>query len=194
MRNVITGKSRLEKGKLDEVFETLSERTRTFRFVHDLERVTVSAVELLLRDAGIHFPVADDSIGLYLGIDNAIEDIKDEFFHNVLKDGLIGASPLLFPFTSPNALAAQATIAFDLRGESVVLPVSTSLNSAVEYADECIAAGHVHMAIAGGVISAGEKSEDGLHDYRADFIMIESPASAGKRGARVYDHVPEVTA
>lgn len=179
MRNVITGRSRLQKNRLDEVFETLSERTRTFRFVHDLERLTVAAIEILLKDAEINFPVADDSIALYLGIDNSIEDIKDEFFRNVLRDGLLGASPLLFPFTSPNALAAQATIVFDLRGESVVLPVGSSIDGVIAYADECIAAGHAHMAIAGGVVASGKKSEDGLHDYRASFVMLESPAAAG---------------
>ena len=194
MKNVITGISRINITELDEVMETLSERTRSFRFVHDLERLTIAAIEILLKDAGINYPVSDDSIALYLGIDNAIEDIKDEFFSNILKEGLLGSSPLLFPFTSPNALAAQATIVFDLRGESVVIPVRDSINSVIEYADECISGEYVNMAIAGGIIAEGERSPDGLHNYKASFFMIENHGSAESRIARIYRNVSEVTA
>lgn len=192
MKNVITGKSCFNISELDEVMVTLSERTRSFRFVHDLEKFTVAAIEFLLRDAGIPIPAGTEDIALYLGIDNAIEDIKNEFWGNIVKDGILGASPLLFPFTSPNALAAQATIVLDLRGESVVSPVKGSIDSIIEYADECMSENYISMAIAGGITSPDMQSDDGAPDYQADFFFIENPESARNRGARIYGSVQEV--
>ena len=93
MNNVITGKCRINADQLDEVMEMLSERTRSFRFVHDLEKFTVAAIELLLQDAGIQVPAGTEDIALYLGIDNAVEDIKNEFWENIVQDGILGASP-----------------------------------------------------------------------------------------------------
>ena len=194
MNNVITGVSRINKSELNEVIATLSERTKSFRFVHDLEKFTIAAIELLLKDANINIPVGNDSIALYIGIDNAIEDIKNEFLENIIEDGILGASPLLFPFTSPNALAAQATIIFDLRGESLLFPIKGPIESVIEYADECISGNYINMAIAGGVTSPDEKSTDGLHNYHAEFFMLENPDSARIRNARIYGSVSEVIA
>ncbi len=192
MKNVITGISRINRHELNDGTVALSDLTNSFRFVHELERLTIVAIEHLLTDAGISVPVGKDNIGLYIGIDNAIEDIKDAFFKDVIMEGTLGASPLLFPFTSPNAIAAQATIVFDLRGESMVFPIKTSIDHVIEYADESISSNNMKLAIVGGVTASGERSDDGLHDYSASFYLIESSDSAEERGIRVYENVPEV--
>ena len=192
MKNIITGISRLSKSELDNANETLSDLTRSFRFVHDLERLTIVAIDRLLADAGIVVPVGRDDIGLYIGIDNAVEDIKNEYFENVIREGSLGASPLLFPFTSPNALAAQATIIFDIRGESMVFPIKNSFDHVIEYADECISGNHMKAAIAGGITIQGKRSSDGFNNYGAVLFVIENPDSAKDRGIRVYENVPEV--
>jgi len=191
MKSVITGISRLKINELDEVTAAMSDRTGSFRYVHDLEKLTVAAIELLLRDAAIDYPVGKDTIGLYLGIDNAVEDIKNEFFENIVREGVLGASPLIFPFTSPNALAAQATILFDLRGESAVFPVRDSIETVIEYADECISGDLIQMAIAGGITVIDDQSTDGVHNYQAVFYFLENPDSAKDRGVRIYENVPE---
>ena len=64
MRNVITGVSSICTHELNEIMSTLSEKTRTFRFVHDLEMLTVASIELLLRDAGVTIPVGKNNIGV----------------------------------------------------------------------------------------------------------------------------------
>ena len=111
MINIVTGASNINTNDLSKIVPDLSERTKTFRFVCELEKLTVAAVELVLGEAGVDFPVGKETIGIYIGIDDAIEEVKNEHLGNIIKEGLLGASPLLFPFTSPNALAAQATIA-----------------------------------------------------------------------------------
>ena len=186
MTNKVTGICKIRNHR--HVFRTLSKKTGTLRFVHDLERFTVAAFELLLNDASVKIPVGTDDVGIYLGIDNSVEDIKYEFFNNILEEGILGASPLLFPFTSPNALAARATIVFDIRGESITMPVRRPDSRVMEYADECISAGHIRMAITGNIFKVNAGSRGSPGDYGADLYFLESPENAKRRNVRIYEN------
>jgi hypothetical protein len=194
MKNIVSGASSICMNDLSRIVPDLSERTKALRFVCELEKLTVAAVELVLGEAGVDVPVGKETLGIYIGIDDAIEEIKNEHLGNIIKEGLLGASPLLFPFTSPNALAAQATIVFDIRGESVVMPIKGSMKSIIEYADACVADGYMEMAIAGAIFSTGEQSAGTTDNYEGRFYMIESPESAGNRGAGICENVPEIFA
>jgi len=191
MKNVITGVSSIRIHELDEIVPDLSMKTQTFRFVCDLERLAVAAVELVLKEAGITIPVGKDTVGIYFGVDDAIEDIKNEYLRNIIQEGLLGASPLLFPFTSPNALAAQAAIVCDIRGESIVMPCRGSMKNIAAYADECVSKGWMVMAIAGGILSTKENAVEDRVNYEARFYMIERPESARERGAHTYEKETE---
>lgn len=179
---------------MNEIAPTLGDASREVRYVHELEKLTVFAVELLLKDAKVDIPAGRDDIGIYLGIDDSIEDIKDEFFTNILKDGMLGTSPLLFPFTSPNSLTAQASIVFDIRGESILMPLEGKGGQAVEYADECVSGNYTKMAVAGSIKKLNSGTDNELTEYEARLYFLERPESAETRGARVYSTVPEVFA
>ncbi len=179
---VVTGMAEINSKDMDSIIPNLNEHFREMRFIHDVEKLAIAGVGLLLSDANIHFPVGSTDIGLYIGIDDAIEGIKDEYFNSVIKYGILGSSPLLFPFTSPNAVAAQISIAFDIRGESITIPVKYSCVDVIEYAVECITGRHSRMAIAGGIMSSGLRNK-GL---RAEFSLLEDLESAVGRGARIY--------
>ncbi|KPK02385.1 MAG: hypothetical protein AMK71_02445 [Nitrospira bacterium SG8_35_4] len=194
MKNVITGVSRIRMNALNEVMADLSERTQAFRSVCDLERLTVAAVELVLKEAGILIPVGKDTVGIYIGIDDAIEEIKNEYLRNIVEEGLLGASPLLFPFTSPNALAAQATIVFDIRGESIVMPCRGSMKNIAAYADERVCEGSMKMAITGSIFSLEKAAPGDRQNHEASFYVIESAESATSRGARTYENETELFA
>jgi hypothetical protein len=183
MKTVITGTSHVRVHELNEIAPGLSGRTRAFRYVCDLERLTVAAVELVLKAAGISIPVGKETIGIYIGIDDAVEEIKNEFLRNIMKEGLLGASPLLFPFTSPNALAAQASILFDIRGESIVMPCRGSMKEIARYASERVCEGPMKMGITGGIFLPDERTTEDRINYEARFFMIESLESARERGA-----------
>lgn len=193
MTPVITGLSKLVSCDLDKGISHMNEQIRHMRFVHDLEKLVVTAVGLVLYDAGMPFLVGNEDIGLYVGIDNAVEDIKSEYFNNILSEGILGASPLLFPFTSPNALTAQATIAFDIRGESITLPIQHSSKDVLEYATDCIVGRYTKMAIAGGITtdraqtSCSETTKTPV--YTAEFFFLEDRKSAVERGVKVYHRV-----
>src|SRR3970040_2977762 len=77
--------------------------------------------------------------GIVFGIDNAIDRCKEEFFKGLLAEGPIGASPLLFPYTSHNAITAQATIAFGIKGEDITITSgASSFLKAIEYGFELL--------------------------------------------------------
>ncbi|MBF0457274.1 MAG: hypothetical protein HQK99_05200 [Nitrospirae bacterium] len=186
MEIVVTGigySSSFDHKMVEETLNSIRQRTGKTRFIHDIEKSAVTAVSLALNDAGITFPLLEsgrDDTGLYMGIDDAVEDIKDDFFRGVLGDGILGASPLMFPFTSPNAFSAQITIVFDMRGECILMPVNNSFEDVIEYAVACIRNGYTKTAVSGGVRCKGNNI------YEAEFFVLENAHAAKDRGAKAY--------
>lgn len=182
MKPVIIGVSRLNSNNLNDVIPQINGLIKQMRFVHVLEQLAVVSIGMVLYDAKIPFPVGNADVSLYVGVDNSIEDIKDEYFNNILSEGILGASPQVFQFTTPNALVAQATIAFDIRGESITLPIKSSFKDVIEYAADCIIGKYAKMAIAGGIT----RCQSLQPFYRAEFFLLEDGKKAMERGARVY--------
>lgn len=184
---VITGKSRLDSAHIEGALDRLDGRIKRMRLTHTLERLAVAAVGSALDDAGIDlFPVGDSMTGIYMGIDDAIEDIKDEYFNGILADGILGASPLIFPFTSPNALTAQVSIAFDLRGETILMPIYRTYSAVIKYAFECIAGNYTKRAIAGGITIGDHNLSVDEGRYVAEIFIFERDEEAVRRGAKKY--------
>ncbi len=184
MTTVITGMAELIDVSLESHMNALAGRIRQVRFVHSLEAMALSAVCSTLDDARVMFPFGHSRTGVYLGIDDAIEDIKDEYFTPILREGILGASPLLFPYTSPNALAAQISIAFDVRGESITLPITSSVTDVLQYGADCVAGEYTESAIIGAIFC--HRSQRSASPYRCEFYFIESEARALKRGVHIY--------
>lgn len=89
--------------------------------------------------------------GIIVGIDSVIDKVKESYFKGVAEDGPIGASPLLFPYTSANVLAARATIDLGIKGPDITI-VSGPLSflKAVSYAFCLVSSGRIKLAIAAG--------------------------------------------
>jgi 3-oxoacyl-[acyl-carrier-protein] synthase II len=107
---------------------------------------------------------AGEATGVSLGIDVAIDGIKAAYWRAVLSDGPLGASPLHFPFTAPNTVAAQLTILLGLAGESTtVCGGSVSGAQAIGLAAEAVREGRCAAVLAGGAGSVGAEriEEDG---------------------------------
>jgi|GEM_PF-1467423 len=193
MSIVVTGISKLTNAEAERIINKFITGIKPIRIVNALEQLTIAAVGSVLDNAGVAFPVGTSSIGIYIEIDDAIEDIKDEYFNNILNEGTMGVSPLLFPYTSPNALAAQVSIAFDIRGESITMPINHSCSNVIEYAAECVAGKYISSAIAGRIILNDRSSAVEGGKYVAEFFLLEKLDIAVKRGAKIYRHLKAET-
>jgi 3-oxoacyl-(acyl-carrier-protein) synthase len=186
MNTVITGMGKISSANMEGALDRLSVRIRQAKLVQTLERLAVAAVGCALDDARIDFPICNSSIGIYFGIDDAVEDIKNEFFNGILKEAILGASPLLFPYTSPNTLPAQVSIVFDMRGEIITMPSKHPFEDVIEYATECIEESYTTMAIAGGIALTDKNISIQEGRYVAEFFFLEESSQAKARGAKVY--------
>jgi len=202
-RIVITGIGSLrnpgEKFVRDELARFGSRMTQA-KLSTDIERISVLASAYALESAGILSPLGDDSISIYAGIDEGIDSIKFRYYEGVLKEGPLGASPALFPLTSPNAVSAQIAIDFDARGECITFPAGMLSGArAISYASECIMLGKTDIALAGGATCIDDELREALKDSGnadagklisgAAFLVLESDEHAKGRGAKIYGRV-----
>lgn len=203
-RAVITGIGRLSdfdsRFVHDEVNRLAGSITQV-KLSHDIEKAAVLSASNALKDASISSPLGDSRCGIFAGIDEGIDSIKFEYYKRVLREGPVGASPLLFPFTSPNAVSAQMAIAFDIRGECITISNNVlSSAKALGYASECINMGKADIAVAGGAIVV----DDGLKEVMTDigsgkdgghltngaaFLVLESRGHAISRGTKIYGEI-----
>ncbi|MBI3458108.1 MAG: hypothetical protein HY002_20225 [Candidatus Rokubacteria bacterium] len=182
-------------------------------------QLAVVACRLALADAGVE-PGALPGLGLVLG--SAWGDLRssEAFVLGYLARGPLGLSPVVFPSTVMNAMAAHAALAVGARGPMLTLNqdgIATEL--AVARAARLIATGRTAAVLAGGVdelclllyrelARLGVTSPRGLggegcwpFDRRANgtivgegatVLLLEAAPAAAARGARVYAEVAGV--
>lgn len=121
------------------------------RTLLDAERLMLGSISASIAGCGLSRPDIERA-GIIAGIDNAIDKVKESYFKGVVKDGPLGASPLFFPYTSPNVLAARATIHLGIKGPDITI-VSGPLSflKAVSYAYCLVSSGRIDLAIVAGV-------------------------------------------
>ncbi len=115
------------------------------------ERLLLGSIDSSLARAGLSR--ADiESAGIIVGIDSVIDKVKESYFKGVAEDGPLGASPLFFPYTSPNVFAARATIHFGIKGPDITIASGPlSFLKAVSYAYRLVSSGTTGLAVAAGV-------------------------------------------
>ena len=161
------------------------------RLFHPIEEMAFLAAYEALAMSGAAPPVGGDRIGIVLGVDEGIDGIKARYFQGVLKDGPLGASPMAFPFTTPNTIAARVSILLDLRGESVTVSGgSLSGAQAMGLAVEAIREGRSGAVLAGGTTSVEEEFLDALRRvgrpdggavrHGACLVLLEPRVPAGE--------------
>ena len=154
-------------------------------------RLAVAAARLALADAG---RAADAATALVAGTEFGDLRSTIAFADGYLTGGPTALSPLLFPNTVMNAMAAAATIAVGARGPSLTVNAPTVAGAlAVARAAAAVAAGRVDVAVAGGVDEREALLEATLRDLGvpgargegAVFLVLEGETTARARGARV---------
>jgi 3-oxoacyl-[acyl-carrier-protein] synthase II len=173
----------------DRALGTLLDGTEARRLSRPC-RMSVVSARAALADAGLP---GGDSLGLVVGTE--LGDLRStiEFADGYLGSGPSGCSPLLFPNTVMNTMAAATTIAVGARALSLTLNAPTVAGElAVAYAAGAIAAGRLDAVLAGGVDELdalcaemlsvlGDRGDRG---EGATYLVLESWEHARARDAR----------
>ncbi len=150
----LKGAALVNEDNFDEsVLNKLAGRT-VFREERFLLAAIAEVLEISGEAAGFEGAAAGNNadLGIVLGVDTVVDGWKAGFFGEVIEDGPIGASPLAFPYTSPNALAARATIAFKIKGDDITISSGAlSFLKAVSYGALLVESGVLEGVIVGGV-------------------------------------------
>jgi hypothetical protein len=115
------------------------------------EALLIDSASRTIKEATLNgFSIENSAV--IVGVDTLVDDWKERFFKNVLADGPVGASPIEFPFTSPNALSARLSIRFGIKGEiSTITSGALSFLKALIYSAELVSSGISDGVLVGGV-------------------------------------------
>jgi 3-oxoacyl-[acyl-carrier-protein] synthase II len=176
-------------------------------------QLALVAARLALTDASLP-PGQPATMGLVLGSHWGDFRSSETFALGFLERGILGLSPLVFPSTVMNAMAAQVSIAVGIRGPMLTMnEVDVAGELAVARGAALIASGRASAVLAGGsdelspilyrelsrlgTMSRTAPGPEGCRpfDRRANgtvlgegatFLVLESAESALTRGVRVY--------
>jgi len=112
-------------------------------------RLTLAACVLAVRDAGV---ASGPGLGIVIGSEYGDFTSSRDFVHGFLRRGPGGLSPMIFPNTVMNTMAAVAAIAIGARAPSVTVNQPTLAGDlAVARGARLIADGRASAVVAGGV-------------------------------------------
>ena len=179
-------------------------------------KIVVSSVRLAIEDSGLSLKDEDSGrIGISIGTGLGSSDTVDQFFRSLLKDGPLGAAPLLFQTAVPNAITSHCAIEYGIKGVNITFShKESSTEMAMTFAYHLLKEGRADVIFAGGgdelseplyhvysmlgALSPGRgKGAEGMRPFDQDrngivlgegsgIIVLETLAHAEKRGARIY--------
>jgi len=179
-------------------------------------KIVVSAVCLAINDSGLDLKEEDSSrTGISIGTGLGSSDTVDQFFRSLLKEGPLGAAPLLFQTAVPNAITSHCAIEYGIKGVNITFShKESSTEMAMAFAYHLLKEGRADVIFAGGgdelseplyhvysmlgALSPGRgKGLEGMKPFDQDrngivlgegsgVLVLETLEHAMKRGARIY--------
>ncbi len=179
-------------------------------------KIVVSAVRLAIDDSGLNLKEEDSSrIGISIGTGLGSSNTVDQFFRSLLKEGPIGAAPLLFQTAVPNAITSHCAIEYGFRGVNITFShKESSTEMAMAFAYHLLKEGRADVVFAGGgdelseplyhvysmlgALSPGKgKGQEVMKPFDQDrngiilgegggILVLETLEHARKRGGRIY--------
>jgi len=179
-------------------------------------KIVVSSVRLAIDDSGLDLKEEDSSrMGISIGTGLGSSDTVDQFFLSLLKEGPIGAAPLLFQTAVPNAITSHCAIEYGIKGVNITFShKESSTEMAMTFAYHLLREGRADIIFAGGgdelseplyhvysmlgALSPGrKKGVEGMRPFDQDrngivlgegsgIIVLETLEHAKKRGAKIY--------
>jgi len=179
-------------------------------------KIVVSSVRLAIDDSDLDLKEEDSSrVGISIGTGLGSSDTVDQFFRSLLKEGPIGAAPLLFQTAVPNAITSHCAIEYGIKGVNITFShKESSTEMAMVFAYHLLKEGRADIMFAGGgdelseplyhvysmlgALSPGRrKGVEGMKPFDQDrngivlgegsgILVLETLEHATKRGARIY--------
>ena len=147
-------------------------------------RLAVAAARLAVADARIE---GGDRLAIVVGSEHGDFRSTQEFAEGYLRRGPAGLSPMLFPNTVMNTMAAASAIAVEARAPSLTLNQETVVGDlAVARGASLVAAGRADAVVAGGVDEVCEV----LYRELSALGALSPMANGGAEGCRPFarDH------
>ena len=203
-------------GQLPEIDFKSFIKPANLRRMDRIGKVVVSAVRLGIDDSGLNLKEEDSSrIGISIGTGLGSSDTVDQFFRSLLKEGPIGAAPLLFQTAVPNAVTSHCAIEYGIKGVNITFShKESSTEMAMTFAYHLLKEGRADVVFAGGgdelseplyhvysmlgALSPGRgKGVEGMKPFDSDrngmvlgegsgIVVLETLEHAKKRGANIY--------
>ena len=181
-------------------------------------RLTLGACLLAVGDAGIQ---GGPGLGTVVGTEHGDFTSSRDFAQGFLRHGPAGLSPMIFPNTVMNAMAATVAIALGAKAPSITVNQATLAGDlAVARGTRLIVDGHADAVVAGGVDELfpevyrrlaemgalspmQSRAPEGCRPFAADhngpvlgegatFLVLEEITIARARGARIIAEIAEV--
>jgi 3-oxoacyl-[acyl-carrier-protein] synthase II len=179
-------------------------------------KIVVSSVRLALDDSTLNLKEEDSNrIGISIGTGLGSSDTVDQFFRSLLKEGPIGAAPMLFQTAVPNAITSHCAIEYGIKGVNITFShKESSTEMAMAFAYHLLREGRADVLFAGGgdelseplyhvysmlgALSPGRgKGAEGMRPFDqgrngivlgegSGILVLETLEHAEKRGARIY--------
>ncbi len=206
-------------GQLPEIdFKTFI-KPANLRRMDRIGKIMVSAVKLALEDSSLDLKGEDSNrVGISIGTGLGSSDTVDQFFRALLKEGPVGAQPLLFQTAVPNAITSHCAIEYGIKGVNITFShKETSAEMAIAYAYHLLKEGRADVILAGGgdelseplyhvysmlgALSPGKgRGIEGMKPFDRDrngivlgegsgILVLETLEHAEKRGAKIYAEV-----
>ena len=148
-------------------------------------KIVVSAVRLAIDDSSLNLKEEDSSrIGISIGTGLGSSDTVDQFFRSLLKEGPIGAAPLLFQTAVPNAITSHCAIEYGIKGVNITFShKESSTEMAMTFAYHLLKEGRADVIFAGG----GDELSKPLYHVYSMLGALSPGRGKGTEGMRPFD-------
>jgi 3-oxoacyl-[acyl-carrier-protein] synthase II len=182
--DVISYRSRLG-AQLPEIDFKAFIKPINLRRMDRIGKIVVSAVRLAIDDSSLNLKEEDSSrIGISIGTGLGSSDTVDQFFRSLLKEGPIGAAPLLFQTAVPNAITSHCAIEYGIKGVNITFShKESSTEMAMTFAYHLLKEGRADVIFAGG----GDELSKPLYHVYSMLGALSPGRRRGTEGMRPFD-------
>ena len=148
-------------------------------------KVVVSSVRLAMDDSGLDLKEENSGrVGISIGTGLGSSDTVDQFFRSLLKDGPLGAAPMLFQTAVPNAITSHCAIEYGIKGVNITFShKESSTEMAMTFAYHLLKEGRADVIFAGG----GDELSEPLYHVYSMLGALSPGRGKGAEGMKPFD-------